>query len=55
MDEMNEMPVSIKYCIRLYIDAEEIFDEQCDIYGPLSIVMHTVFRQFKTFKVGQSQ
>ena len=39
--------------IRLNIDSKQIFNELCDIYGPQTISMRTVFRWVKAFKAGK--
>ena len=53
MDEKTEILVSIKCRIRLSIDAKQIFDELCDIFGLLFISVRTVFRRVKDFKASQ--
>ena len=40
----------IKCHIRLYIDSKQIFNKLCDIYGPQTISMRTMFRWVKAGK-----
>ena len=53
MDQKTEICSNIKCCIRLNIDSKQIFNELCDIYGPQTISMCTVFRWVKAFKAGK--
>ena len=50
MDRKTEIRSYIKRSIRLNIDSKQIFNELCDIYGPQTISMRTVFRLVKAFK-----
>lgn len=53
MDKKSEIRGYIKCRNVLGIDAKQIFSELCDIYGPQSISMRTVFRWVKAFKDGK--
>lgn len=53
MNEKTEIRGYIKCRTRLGINAKQIFDELCDIYGPQSISVRTVFRWVKAFKAGK--
>ena len=50
MDQKTEIRSYVKCRIRLNIDSKQIFNELCDIYGPQTISMRTVFRWVKAFK-----
>ena len=53
MEQKTEIHSYIKCRIRLNIDSKQIFNELCDIYGPQTISMRTVFRWVKAFKAGK--
>ena len=53
MDQKTEIRSYIKCRIRLNIDSKQTFNELCDIYGPQTISMCTVFRWVKAFKAGK--
>ena len=53
MDQKTEVRSHIKCRIKPNIDSKQIFNELCDIYGPQTISMRTVFRWVKAFKVGK--
>ena len=50
MDQKTEIRSYIKCRIRLNIDSKQIFIELCDIYGPQTISMRTIFRWVKAGK-----
>ena len=53
MDQKTEIRSYFKCRIRLNIDSKQICNELCDIYGPQTISMRTVFRWVKAFKAGK--
>ena len=53
MDKKTEICSYIKRRIRLNVDSKQIFNELCGIYGPQTIIMHTVFRWVKLLKLGK--
>ena len=53
MDQTTKIRSYIKCRIGLNIDSKQIFNELCDIYGPQTISMRTVFRWVKAIKAGK--
>ena len=53
MDQKTEIRSYIKCRIRLNIDSKQIFNELYGIYGPQTILLHTIFRWVKAFKAGK--
>ena len=51
MDQKTEIRSYIKCCIRLNIDAKQIFNELYGIYGPQTISMRTVLGGLKLLKL----
>ena len=52
-DQKTEIRSYVKCRSRLNIDSKQIFNELCDIYGPQTISVSTVFRWAKAFKAGK--